>query len=243
MRPGCIYLRTGDKNTPDGGNTDVSDIENLWRKRLGLTKPPSEYIYDRLHNRLEWTECDDVFYNIYRPEYTLTIKHDDEQDLDAEFYAYAMPNEHTSYEDLTIKYQNTVLDSYQLVILDDGRLRIPPPEWGYLCHDEHGIHNKYCYKYYVCGSNRYHLFQFLYDPQDGDHRYAFMHLQDVLLIYRSDEERLAFEVYIEANQSDLHDKVESITRYDYIQTEIDCKTDLYTTRLKVGVALNELLSE
>ena len=243
MRPGCIYLRTGDKNTPDGGNADMPDIENLWRKRLGLTKPPLEYIYDRLHNRLEWTERDDCFYNIYRPEYTLEIIYDGEQDLDAEFYAYAMPNESTSYEELKIKYQNTVLDSYQLVILDGGRLRIPTPEWGYLCHDEHSIHSKYCYKYYISGSNRYRLLKFLYDPQDGDHRYAFMHLQDVVLFYRSEEERVAFEVYIEANQSALDDKVKSITRYDYIQTENACKTDLYKSRLKAGVALNDMLSE
>ena len=32
MRPGCIYTRVGDKNTPDKGNADMTDIENLWRK-------------------------------------------------------------------------------------------------------------------------------------------------------------------------------------------------------------------
>ena len=112
-----------------------------------------------------------------------------------------------------------------------------------MCHDEHGIHNKYCYKYFICGSNRYRLLKFLYDPQDGDHRYAFMHLQDVIIIYRSDEERLAFEAYIEDSQSALDDKVKSVTHYDYIQTENACKTDLYKTRLKVGVALNDMLSE
>lgn len=85
--------------------------------------------------------------------------------------------------------------------------------------------------------------KFLYNPQDGDHRYAFMHLQDVIIFYRSDEERLAFEAYIEANQSVLDDKVKSITRYDYIQTENACKTGLYKTRLTVGVALNDMLSE
>ena len=27
MREGCIYLRNGDKNTPDNGNADVEDID------------------------------------------------------------------------------------------------------------------------------------------------------------------------------------------------------------------------
>jgi len=102
MRPGCIYTRIGDKNTPDDGNADVADIENLWRKRLGLTKPPLEYIYDRLHNKTEWTALDTGYYNVYKPEYTIEIYPNDD-DLDAEFYAYAMPNSNTSYDELNIK--------------------------------------------------------------------------------------------------------------------------------------------
>lgn len=92
MRPGCIYTRIGDKNTSDNGNADMIDIENLWRKRLGLTKPPLEYIYDRLRNKAEWTTSDNGYYNVYRPEYTIEIYPNDD-DLDAEFYAYAMPND------------------------------------------------------------------------------------------------------------------------------------------------------
>lgn len=241
MRPGCIYLRTGDKNTPDNGNADITDIENLWKKRLGLTKSPLEYIYDRLHNKLEWAEKDDGFYNIYRPEYTISII-DDESDLEAEFYAYAMANERTSYEELLIKYQNTVLENFQLVVLDGGRLQIPTPEWGYVCHDKHGIHNKYSYKFYVCGSNRYRLFKFLYDGENGDHRYAFFRLQEVVLFYHSEEEHIAFETYIEEHQELLDEKIKTVARFEGIQTETVTKTEVYIERLKVGYALNELLT-
>ena len=102
-----------------------------------------------------------------------------------------MPNSNTSYEELNIKYQTTVLDSYQIAVLDGGRLQIPTPTWGFICHDKYGLHHKYSYKYYVCGSKRYRLLRFLYDPQNSDHRYAFMHLQEVVLFYYSDEEQLA----------------------------------------------------
>ena len=64
MRQGCIYSRNGDKNTPDNGNAEIVEIENLWRKRLGLTKPPLEYIIDRLQNKLEWNQQGD-FITIY----------------------------------------------------------------------------------------------------------------------------------------------------------------------------------
>ncbi len=40
MKAGCIYVRSGDKNTPNNGNAEIYDIENLWKKRLGLIKPP-----------------------------------------------------------------------------------------------------------------------------------------------------------------------------------------------------------
>lgn len=242
MRPGCIYIRIGDKNTPDNGNADITDIENLWRKRLGLTKPPLEYIYDRLHSQAEWTASDSGYYNVYHPEYTIEIL-SSEDNLEAEFYAYAMPNSSTSYEELNIRYQSTVLDSYQIVVLDGGRLQIPTPTWGFICHDSSGLHNKYSYKYYVCGSKRYRLLRFLYDPQNGDHRYAFMHLQDVVLFFNSEDERVAFEAYIEEHQDVLDNKMGEITRYDHIQTDTERKTEVYIERLKVGFALNALLEE
>ena len=75
------------------------------------------------------------------------------------------------------------------------------------------------------------------------HRYAFMHLQDVVLFFHSDEERLAFETYIEEHQSLLSDKICEITRFDHITTDSDRKTEVYKERLKVGFALNALLEE
>ncbi|MBM6898950.1 ATP-binding protein [Gemmiger formicilis] len=242
MRPGCIYTRIGDKNTPDNGNADMTDIEDLWRKRLGLTKPPLEYIYDRLRNKAEWTASDNGYYNVYRPEYTIEICPNDD-DLDAEFYAYAMPNENTSYDELNIKYQTTILDSYQIVVLDGGRLQIPTPTWGFIGHYGYGLHHKYSYKYYICGSKRYKLLQFLYDPQNGDHRYAFMHLQEVVVFYYSDEERLDFEAYIERHQNLLSSTIAEISQFDYITTDTEQKTEIYKERLKVGKAINQILNE
>lgn len=242
MNAGCIYTRVGDKNTPDNGNADIHDIENLWKKRLGLTKTPLDYIFDRLANKAEWTESEYGFYNVYHPEYTIKII-PSEEDLNAEFYAYAMCNQNTSYEELSIQYQNTILDSYQIVILDGGRLCIPIPEWGYLCHDQYGLHNKYCYKYYVGGSKSYKLLRFLYDPQNGEHCYAFVRLQEVVVFYHSEEERLAFETYIEENQTLIKDEINKATRFDYVKTETETKTKEYIKRLNTGYVLNKLLKK
>ncbi len=98
-------------------------------------------------------------------------------------------------------------------------------------------------KYYVGGSKRYKLLRFLYDPQNGEHRYAFMHLQEVVVFYYSDEERLAFEAYIEGHQNLLSDKISEIIRFDHINTDSDRKTEVYKEWLKVGIALNAFLEE
>jgi len=243
MREGCIYLRIGDKNTPNLGNADVTDIENLWRKRLGLTKPPLEYIYDRMHNKLEWTERDESYYNIYRPEYTLQIIHDNDCRREAEFYAYAMMNSNTSYEMLNVMYQTTVLESFQLVVLDGGRLEIPTPEWGFVCHEDYDMNPKYSYKYYVLGSPRYRVLTFLYDPKNSEAQYALKHLQDVVLVYNSQEEKLAFETYLEGNHDIVKEYLERVDKYNYVKTGDEHKTYVYREQLKIGVALNNLLSD
>ena len=135
MRPGCIYTRNGDKNTQDNGNAEIDEIENLCRKRLGLTKPPIEYIIEHLSNKLEWTEHGDYVYNLYKPEYQFHF-YDDEEYSDIidnrdEFYAYSQTNEHIIFSMLDIMTHSTVLDSYQIVTLDGGRLSLPVPEWGH----------------------------------------------------------------------------------------------------------------
>lgn len=154
-----------------------------------------------------------------------------------------MPNSNTSYDKLNIKYQTTILDSYQIVVLDGGRLQIPTPTWGFICHDEYTLHHKYSYKYYVCDSKRYRLLRFLYDPQNGDHRYAFTHLQEVVVFYYSDEERVAFEAYIERHQNVLSSRISKVSQFNHITTDTERKTEIYKKRLKVGVAMNELLKE
>lgn len=242
MRAGCVYLRTGDKNTPDNGNAHIFDIENLWKKRLGLTKPSLEYIYDRMVNKLEWSEYQGTYYNKFKPEYTIEIT-DYEHDNHPEFYAYSMTNDSTSYEMLNIKYQNTILDSYQLVILDSGRLTIPVPEWGTVCYDKYGLSPKYYYKYYILGSQTYQVLSFMYDPRNEEQRYAFTRLNNVVLIYRSEEEKLAFEAFIESNKTLLEKTVENNRQYKYVNAGSELETKVCIERLRVGVSLNKILNE
>lgn len=172
MKRGCIYARVQDRNTPDKGNANMEIIENLWRKRLGLTKPPYEYIIDRLQNREEWSDYDGDFYNIYKPEYRIHHYQNDEQDnLVAEFYAYTQTNMHVFYSLLDIIANNTVLDTYQIVHLDGGRLRIPAPDWGYI-DKKTGYIEHYSYKFYLSDSPKYRLLKFMYNSENQEQKMA-----------------------------------------------------------------------
>jgi hypothetical protein len=161
-------------------------ITVMWKKRLGLTKPPLNYIYDRLHNPLEWKTQGNSFYNIFRPEYTLVEMDDEDCYEDSEFYSYAMCNESTMFSMIEMKYHETVLESYQLTILDSGRYKTPVPEWGYVCRDKFK-HPKYSYKYYTLGSDLYCLHRFFYDPEDDEQRIARDRFLKVVVIYNSEE--------------------------------------------------------
>lgn len=238
MNAGCIYSRIGDKNTPNKGNADFRSIENLWKKRFGLLKPPLLYIYDRIENKLEWERYDDIYYNIYKPDFVLEILEDDEY-LDAEFYSYAMVNQHTSYEILNIKYNSTILETHQLVVLDSGRITVPVPEWAYFEMDDGKILS---YKFYETGSNSEKLLKFFYNRESSDNFYAMQDLLKVVLLFKSKEERKRFENHVLSNRHLLKQQLESSNEFDYL--EKDSKREkINLERLRLVLILNVWLKD
>ena len=133
------------------------------------------------------------------------------------------------------------MKEYQLAILDSGRYTTPVPEWGYICYDEYHVNAKYAYKYFVLGSNRYRVHRFFYNDEDHEQGIALRRLMEVVLIYESDEERLAFEIFIEENQGSIKEAIDSCERFSHINTGTEEKTKLYKERLHVGIVLNHLL--
>ncbi len=241
MLAGCIYMRNGDKNTPNKGMASIDDVEKLWKKRFGLLQTPLDYIVGRLQYQTEWKQQNRTYYNMYRPEYQLKILEDDDDRAIPEYYAYAMTNESTSYEMVQILAGHTVLEEYQLVILDSGRLRTPTPEWGFVGYDKYGVDHKFTYKYFVKGSTRYKLHQFFLDNDSEEAVYANRELMDVVLLYETEDEKTAFEAYIEDNQDKIAECIAGKDKYSYIQATNELDTKECKKRLNTGLALNEEL--
>lgn len=243
MLAGCIYMRNGDKNTPNRGMASIDDVEKLWKKRFGLLQTPLEYIIGRLQYQTEWKQQDNTYYNIFRPEYQLKILNGDDDYLIPEFYAYAMTNESTLYEMVQILVGHTVLKEYQLVVLDSGRLRTTVPKWGFVGYDEYRVNHKFTYKYFIKGSTRYKLHQFFLTNDNEEAIYANRELLDVVLLYETEDEKSAFESYIENHQEEIMERISKKDRYSYIQATNELDTKECIKRLNAGLVLNEMLRE
>ncbi len=245
MRKGCIYARDGDRNTPNNSNAEISIIENLWKKRFNLTKAPIDFIFDALQNNLDWAESENGYYHRFRPEYTIERFNEDDPDFGRssyEFYSYAQNNESTSYYILDVKANGTVLERFQIVNLDSGRLSIPVPEWGFVYLDDYH-QDELRYKYYIKGNHKEKLMRFMYNPQNADQRYAYGNLEKIVLYYDSDNERQYFEDYAKYYKEKLKERVEDSNAYDHIVTENDTKTSSYKKSLRVATVLKEMLDE
>ena len=244
LRSGCIYLRKGDRNTPDNSNALFGDIEMLWKKRFRLTKPPLEYIKNHLNNPLEWNETQDCYYNIFRPEYVLEHVYDEsDRDLRAGFYAYAMTNEHVVYSSIVVKCSGTIVDNYQIVALDGGRYTTPTPEWGFLGKRLTENGPEFSYKYFLKDSFRYSLHSFMYHEENGEERYAHDDLMDIVLLFDSVDEKNEFERYVEYHIQNLRDRVDAQNEYSYVRADSEAETRFIIHRLRIARVLQSILKE
>ena len=246
MKEGCIYTRSGNKNTPNNGNADYNEIEMLWKKRFGLTIPPLEFIYKSMENKLNWRKNETGWYHFYKPENYIHkhkfSKYDSDSDCSKiiEFYSHSQTNESTSYMQLDIMANQTLLESYQIVRLNDGKLTIPLPEFGFI-ENEDDPHDFIRYRYFVKGTNNYSLLKFLYDPDNAEQYDSFKHLMNVILMFSSEEERIDFEEFVVYNYDYVKELIAETNEYDYIEAENETETEMYSEELNMGFVLKEIL--
>lgn len=245
IREGYIYTRVGDRNTPINQNASIQQIEMLWKKRFGLTQPPLVQIANRLENKLEWSQNENTYYNIYKPEFKLEVEYDYKYDRDAgEFYVYSQINSRFMYENLKIMCCGTILKEFQLVVLDSGRYETPVPRLGFAGYDKWRYNPKFTYRYFLKDSIDYKLQQFLFDTENEEEVYAKRRFDEVVLYYENEEEKIAFEFYVENKQSLIESYiVEADKKFYEINTNNELEAKECKRRLSTGLALNRALQE
>lgn len=238
-----IYTRIGDTNTPKDNIADINHIEYLWKKRFLLTESPVKRIFELLKEKQNWEEKhinnQTIYHYSFNPEFTLVIEDDDNNRTHSEFYSKVMTNDNQSYSNLYIKYFGTVIYECQLTYLDGGRLLIPTPEWSYIQNiKRENFHG--AYKYYINGSNRNKLLNFFYDDQDSEERYAKSSLDEIILYFNSETQKINFELYVINNHDKINKEIDNeIKLLNYITCLSESETNYMKTHIAFGKVLNK----
>ncbi|MDD3392218.1 MAG: hypothetical protein PHE54_01610 [Bacilli bacterium] len=243
VRRYSIYTRIKDTNTPKDSCADINHIEFLWKKRFLLTQSPINRIFNMLKNKNDWknSEVDynkTTYYNKYNPEYTVVITNIYD-DLRPEFYSMVMINKNQSYLNVKIKYFETTVFECQATYLDETRYLTTTPEWAFI--REISIDNDQgAYKYFINGSNRQIMQNFLFNDKDDSAISAKKRFDEVILYFDSDEEKEKFEKFVRDNSKNIkEDIINKIKNLNYIQCKNASETEYMKRHIARGLSLKE----
>ncbi|WP_134684879.1 ATP-binding protein [Brevibacillus migulae] len=242
VRANYIYTRVGDSNTEINKSADINHIEYLWKKRFLLNRPPLEQIKNKLRTKSEWKREEGMFYNVFNPEYTISLEYDADCDR-PEFYSYVMTNHSTSFGILDIRCFGTKMFSQQYAVLDSGRYVTTVPEWGFISFEKHNHDETYSYKYFVKNSLNYILHEFLLED-DHEAIWARNRFYEVVVTFNSEMERELFEEYLVRNKQQFIDELcKDEDTYEWIYSENEREKKHIRKGIKTGIALNSLLEK
>lgn len=245
VRANHIYTRVGDTNTDIDKSADINNIEYLWKKRFLLTRSPFEQIMKRLENKDEWKQDGDTYYNIYNPEFTITLEfEEDRREARSEFYAYAMTNSSTTYQMLSVKYFGTQLYGRQVALLDSAQYSSPVPEWEFFTFGAYKSKPDYAMKYFTKDSPHYILNEFLYDEYSFEQGHARRRFFEVVLLFEDIIEKDTFMGYVHLHKDIFLDKLKSLEGgYSWVEASNNFERKQIVTRLHTGKVLNQMLFE
>ncbi|MDI6587216.1 AlbA family DNA-binding domain-containing protein [Bacillus subtilis] len=195
IKQGLVYSRIGDTNTPINESADFTTIESLWKKRLGLNKTVLERLSHLLNNPIDWVKNETGYFHTFSPEYTL--EYGEIRCGDPMFYSYCMDNEDTSYQNINLKFNDTVLIGFDTAILDSGRYRVITPEFGFFAIEGE---EKFSYRYYIVNSLRYKVNDLLFNLDREEEVNARRNFFEVILLFNSDGEKETFMEYVQEHQ-------------------------------------------
>ena len=157
------------------------------------------------------------------------------------YYAYAQTNEASYYSNIDIVNQDTILKSYQLIHLAGGHLVVPTPEWSFINTDRPS--RKIAYQYYIEGSDRYRLLEFMYRGDNELEKAAYHDFMQVMVVYHSLAEKAQFEEYVAFTMPSVYHMILENSRFDELKTGSFARNIDYKHKLRTGVILNEILQQ
>ena len=233
LHANSVYTRVGDTNTPIDKTADLDKIEYLWRKRFAIDQTAMQRLEKYLSDPDDW-EYDDhesLFFNRTFPEFTINIGrtyYDDRENYieRSEFYCKQFPYS-TGYhwEDIEIKYHQTIIYKWSAAFLDGGNHLVAIPESIMIKRDDTwSIMNWFRMFYYDMKNIIGKLDSLFLSLYPGDHAYHENGpLGNNVLIFNGEDEKSAFCEYLKKRkrEGDLPD----ILYFDEYEKDIDDSKD------------------
>ena len=202
VHPNNIYIRVQNTNTPINKSADLTYVELLWRKRFGILYSPLERIHRYLKNPADWAsspQSEALSYYIYAPEFTIGYRFDYSGERTAkEYFHFYQTDSHPRWGDIFIKYHQTVMAEFTGLLLDGGRLVTSCPIMGGI-----SLNGRFSwdlkYRYYIKDSLTYVVSRFYLDNNNNEQCFAYSNLLNAILLFESEEERIAFHSYVQRN--------------------------------------------
>lgn len=193
--PYHIYTRVQDSNTPKNKSADLIHVEMLWKRHFHLLDSPLQKMKYFLHQKENWvysesTETETKRYFKYAPEYTIKIQNIDGDVI--ETYMLTQLNKHSSWHKISLCYHQTILLISNGVLLDGGKFMTVEPDLGGFNYKSKRIY----YYYFRKDSIKFALYKFLIHDKDSRDYYANQFFLEEVLLFKNEEERLEFEIYI-----------------------------------------------
>lgn len=239
-----VYSRLQDSNTPKNKQVDQYIIEGLWKKRFGLNINPLERMVVYLNNQNNWKKKEKwdkgIFYYSDFPEFTIEYSYESENGLSGyEYYLFSQTDIKPSWNDIKLKYHQTELEEFEGMFLDGGRNLMCVPDMGFLKINGETV----CYKFYIKGSLKCKLNEFLIDKYSNRSREAIMSKESLMkcvLFFYSDLEKNEFESYIKTKIGNFPECEELIPRIPDVEGYIP---GVFKKRYKLALQLNILLDK
>ena len=206
LRQGVIYVRTGDNTTPFERIANPLSVENLWKKRFHLLVPAKEQFIEAMAIPENWFMSDDIYYDVYRPEFTLRPV----QELSpfTEYYVQLFPDREAYSLKYSCNCRDTSLFPIHTVLIDGARWQIPYPKVE--------IFNLSGQRYYYFYEESDFMISYKFFNRDcSDAPRYYKTLTEYVLCLKDENEHLEFKQWVQNNQSafgaEYKKTVESLT--------------------------------
>lgn len=152
ITPGQIFTRKQDTNTSISGTADYNQVENLFKKHLGLNRSISDRFKRILKDWKNWSYYEHTnevgLQYLIDPDFKVVFV-DKNSSVKAESFSLSQVRVDISWETAQLEYRSNTIEEITVVNLDGGRFKAIVPEigtirsrgkdWFYDCYQQNSL--------------------------------------------------------------------------------------------------------